>query len=54
MNKELKDYTEIELKAFKSDFYEQQQLIHQNLSIINQELARRDGENKQKSKKETA
>ncbi len=39
--KELKDYSDIELKALKADMYEQIQAGQQNLQVINSELQRR-------------
>lgn len=42
--KELKDYTIIELKALKSDIYEELTRLQSNLSIINNELSKREKE----------
>ena len=39
--KTLKDYTETELKAFKSDLYETISKCQNDLAIINQELKER-------------
>jgi len=41
MEKQLSDWSEVELKAIKSDCYEAIQVNQQNLTIINQELAKR-------------
>ena len=41
MNKTIKDFSESELKAMKSDIYESNAQNAQNLQIINQELIRR-------------
>jgi hypothetical protein len=41
MQKELKDFTDIELKAIKCDAYETIQAQQESLNIINQELKRR-------------
>ena len=41
MNKTIKDFTEIELKAIKSDMYEQIETAQTNLRAINTELAAR-------------
>jgi len=41
MNKTIKDLTELELKAMKSDIYESNAQNAQNIQIINQELIRR-------------
>jgi D-mannonate dehydratase len=41
MEKQLKDLTDIEIKALCYDLLAQQQNIQQNLTILNQELAKR-------------
>jgi hypothetical protein len=41
MQKQLQDFTEVELKALKADIYEDQARLNQNLNVINTELARR-------------
>ena len=41
MNKELKDYTDVELKALAYDIIAQVQSLQNNLGVINQELANR-------------
>lgn len=41
MQKDVKEFSVVELKAMKSDLYEQVSLAQQNLQIINQELTRR-------------
>lgn len=41
MNKTIKDYTDIELKAIKSDLYETISKCQNDLSVINQELQSR-------------
>jgi len=41
MNKTIKDFSESELKAMKSDIYESNAQNAQNLQIINQELISR-------------
>ena len=41
MNKTIKDFTETELKALKSDMYEQIQSAQSNLQVINAELQSR-------------
>lgn len=41
MEKQLKDFTDIELKAMAYDHIAQLQVLQNNLNAINQELARR-------------
>lgn len=52
MQKQLKDFTEVELKALKSDIYEEQARLSQNLQIINNELQSRTQKAQEKPKME--
>lgn len=47
MNKTIKEFSEVELKAIKSDLYETMSKCQNDLAIINQEL-----ESRQKKEKE--
>jgi hypothetical protein len=56
MNKDIKDFTDLELAEISGSLYQQLMQVQQNLIIINQEIARRktlkDTENKQETPKE--
>jgi hypothetical protein len=41
MQKDIKEFSVVELKAMKSDLYEQVSVAQQNLQVIQQELIRR-------------
>ena len=51
--KTIKEFTDIELKAMKSDIYEQNQVNASNLQVINTELDRRTREILDTPKEET-